>query len=104
MKRILLISVLMLLPCMLLGETNDEGIILGPFIFKPKFSHFFTFESNIIQSSGLNIKLTDRYVRGFLEVSEIEPQREVVWGTNRFYKNYFVEEALYNIIEKKKIM
>lgn len=67
---------------------------------KHKFTNFFTVQGNFQQSSGLNFKLIDRYVRGYLEVSEIEPQREVVWGTNRFNKNLFSAIANYDFSER----
>ncbi len=153
LRRVIILSLIMAMAEIVLA-VDEQGIFLGPFIFKPnfsllyehtdnlflqgekgfvdnlwiirpqfqlvypflesnieityvpiwrdyekyelkhKFSHFLTFQSNILQSSGLNIKLIDRFVRGYLEVSEIEPQREVVWGTNRFNKNLF--SALFN--------
>lgn len=68
-----------------------------------KFSHFFVFQGNIMQSSGLNIRIIDRFTRGYLEVSEIEPQKEVVWGTNRFNKNYINANATYDISERINI-
>jgi len=67
---------------------------------KHKFSHFFNFQANILQSSGLNIRVIDRFTRGYLEVSEIEPQKEVVWGTNRFNKNYIEASAIYDLSER----
>ena len=67
---------------------------------KHKFSHFLTLQSNIVQSSGLNIKLGDRYVRGMMEVGEIDPAKEVWWGTNRFNKNLFEAGATYDVSER----
>lgn len=68
-----------------------------------RFSHFLTLQSNIVQSSGLNIKLGDRFVRGELEVGEIDPAKEVWWGTNRFNKNLFEAGAGYDVSERVQI-
>src|SRR4030042_5918576 len=94
MKRILLISVLMLLPCMLLGETNDEGIILGPFIFKPNFSFVFEHTDNLFLQGekGFNdnlfiIRPTLELVYPFLE-SSVQITYVPIW---REYQKYNLE-------------